>query len=109
MFGVIVTILVGLLCIGLGISNARGNISTLHSYHRSRVKEEDVQPYGKQVGAGTIIIGSGLALYGVFTMITLLTEKQIFSGIGSGIMMIGLVVGLLITVKAMMKYNGGIF
>jgi hypothetical protein len=45
MAGNIVTFLVGVVCIVLGISNMRGNISSLHSYHRSRVSEEDRSPF----------------------------------------------------------------
>ena len=56
MAGNIVVFLVGVVFIVLGISNMRGNISTLHSYHRHRVSEEDRIPFGKQVGLGTIII-----------------------------------------------------
>jgi hypothetical protein len=55
----VVTALVGIVCIVLGISNMKGNISSLHSYHRSRVSEEDRIPFGKKVGLGTIIIGAG--------------------------------------------------
>ena len=50
MAGNVVAFLVGVVCIVLGISNMRGNISSLHSYHRHRVSEEDRIPFGKQVG-----------------------------------------------------------
>ena len=46
----IVSALVGVVCIVLGISNMKGNISSLHSYHRSRVSEEDRIPFGRMVG-----------------------------------------------------------
>ena len=36
MSGNIVAFLVGVVCVVLGISNMRGNISSLHSYHRQR-------------------------------------------------------------------------
>ena len=35
-------IAIGIVCILLGISHRKGNLSALHSYHRKRVKEEDV-------------------------------------------------------------------
>ena len=47
MAGNIVTFLVGVICIVLGISNMKGNISSLHSYHRNRVSEEDRDPLRK--------------------------------------------------------------
>lgn len=31
----------------LGIVNMKGNISTIHSYNRRKVKEEDVPKYGR--------------------------------------------------------------
>ena len=37
------------ICISvLGIVNIRGNISTIHSYNRRKVKEEDVPNTGKR-------------------------------------------------------------
>ena len=51
------------ICISvLGIVNIRGNISTIHSYNRRKVKEEDVPKYGKAVGTGTLIMGISLVL-----------------------------------------------
>ena len=44
------------------IVNIKGNISTIHSYNRRRVKEEDIPKYGKTVGTGTLIIGISLVL-----------------------------------------------
>lgn len=50
------------ICISvLGIVNIRGNISTIHSYNRRKVKE-DVPKYGKAVGTGTLIMGISLVL-----------------------------------------------
>ena len=105
----IVTFLVGVVCIALGISNMRGNISTLHSYHRSRVSEEDRIPFGKQVGLGTVLVGIGVIVFGVLSAVTLYTEKEIFVVIGTAILGIGIVAGLFISFKAMIKYNKGIF
>ena len=41
----IVALIVGIICIVLGVLNMRGNISSIHSYHRQRVKEEDIIPF----------------------------------------------------------------
>ena len=105
----IVAFLVGVLCIVLGISNMRGNISSLHSYHRHRVSEEDRIPFGKQVGLGTMIIGIGIIIFSVLSAVTLYTENNIFTLIGTAILIVGIVVGLIISFKAMIKYNKGIF
>ena len=109
MFGMIVTILVGLVCIGLGISHTLGNISTLHSYHRNRVKPEDIPAFGKVVGTGTILIGIGIVIYGALTAATLVTGQPLYTQIGNGVMIGGLVIGLGISFWGMKKYNGGMF
>ena len=109
MEGNIVAFLIGVVCIVLGISNIRGNISSLHSYHRHRVSEEDRIPFGKQVGWGTIVIGIGIIIFSIFSTVTLYTNIEIFTLIGTAVLMIGLVVGLIMSFKAMMKYNKGIF
>ena len=105
----IVTFLVGVVCIVLGISNMRGNISSLHSYHRSRVSEEDRIPFGKQVGLGTIIVGIGIIVFSVLSSVTLYTENDIFILVGTAVLIIGIILGLAISFRAMIKYNKGIF
>ena len=109
MAGNIVTFLVAVLCIVLGISNMRGNISSLHSYHRSRVSEEDRIPFGKQVGLGTIIVGIGIIVFSVLSSVTLYTENDIFIVVGTAVLIIGIILGLVISFRAMIKYNKGIF
>lgn len=105
----VVAFLVGVLCIVLGISNMRGNISSLHSYHRHRVSEEDRIPFGKQVGLGTIIVGIGIIVFSVLSAATLYTENNGFILVGTTILIVGIIVGLIISFKAMIKYNKGIF
>ena len=109
MVGNIVTFLVGVVCIVLGISNMRGNISSLHSYHRNRVSEEDRIPFGKQVGLGTIIVGICIIAFSVLSSVTLYTENDIFILVGTAVLIIGIILGLVISFHAMIKYNKGIF
>ena len=109
MAGNIVTFLVGVECIVLGASNMRGNISSLHSYHRHRVSEEDRIPFGKQVGLGTVIIGIGIIIFSFLSAVTLYTENNIFILVGTAILIIGIILGLVLCFRAMMKYNKGIF
>ena len=63
----IIQIIIGLIIIIIGILNMKGNISLLHSYHRKRVKKEDIIPFGKKVGIGNIIIGITIILAGLVT------------------------------------------
>ena len=105
----IVTLLVGIACIILGISKMRGNISSLHSYHKKRVSEEDRKPFGKQVGLGTIIIGIGIIVFSILSTLTLYTESHIFSLVGTAFLIVGVILGLGISFRAMIKYNKGIF
>ena len=105
----IVTALIGVICIVLGISHRKGNISSLHSYHRNRVSEEDRIPFGKKVGLGTIIIGAAIIAFSGFSAVTLYTDNEVFTLIGTGVLIAGLVVGLVISFRAMIKYNKGIF
>lgn len=75
------TFIVGVVCILLGVSNMRGNISSLHFYHRYRVSEEDRMPFGKKVGIGTILCGCGIIVFSVLSAATLLTDNQFFCGL----------------------------
>ena len=97
----IVTFLVGVIFIVLGISNMKGNISSLHSYHRNRVSEEDRIPFGKQVGLGTIIIGISIIIFSVMSAVTLYTENNIFTLVGTAVLIVGIIVGLILSFKAM--------
>ena len=109
MLSMLIPILVGIACIILGISNMRGNISTIHEYHRKRVKEEDKPAFGKGVGLGTVIIGAAIVIFGILSMISLKTENNVILWIGSGIMAAGFIVGITLSFAAMIKYNKGIF
>lgn len=109
MFGFVVSAIIGIICIILGISNMRGNISSLHSYHRSRVKEEDVLPFGRLVGLGTIIIGVSIILFSGLSALDAALGNSVFTVIGAALLIAGISVGMGITFYGMKKYNGGIF
>ena len=109
MWAMLFPILAGVACILLGLSNMRGNISTIHEYHRKRVREEDKLPLGRQVGLGTVIIGAGIGLFGILSLISLWTEVQPILWVGMGCMGAGFVAGIFLSFRAMIKYNKGIF
>lgn len=98
----IIQIVIGLALIVVGIFNIKGNISLLHSYHRKRVKEEDVLPFGKRIGIGSVIIGISIIAAGILTIFN-------YTNISNVVIAIGLIIGSIIIFHAMFKYNKGIF
>ena len=102
-------LVVGAICIWLGIFNMRGNVSSLHRYHRYRVSKEDMVPFGKAVGIGTVICGASLVAFGLLFGIAENSGNQTLALVGTVILIVGLVIGLGITFWAMIKYNKGIF
>lgn len=102
-------VLLGALIAVFGIINMTGNISTLHSYHRHRVREEDRVPFGRIVGSGTLIVGIGVALYGVLMMVYDCTAAEFLIPVGVVLLCVGCVVGLALSFWGMIKYNKGIF
>ena len=105
----IVTFIIGIFCILFGVSNMMGNLSSLHSYHYHRVTEEDRRPFGRMVGLGTVLVGGGMIAFSVLSAVTMLTNCQPFMWAGIGVMLILVVAGLIISFRAMIKYNKGIF
>ena len=109
MESLIVSVLVGALCIGIGISNMKGNISTLHAYHRNRVSEENRLPFGRKVGLGTAIIGAGIIVMGVLNAAAEYANEPLYMYIGTALFIVTLAVGLGLAVYAMMNYTKGVF
>lgn len=105
----ITMMVVGIIVCILGVVNMTGNISSLHSYHTKRVSEENRKPFGKLVGLGTLIIGIALIIYGVLHLIFELTGMETLVVIGTAELIVGIVVGMVISLYAIKKYNGGIF
>ena len=94
-------LIIGIVISVIGIVNIKGNISTVHSYNRRKVSEEDVPKYGKAVGTGTLIIGVSLVI-AYFTTFWSMT-------IMGFIVITGIVIGLSFILYAQIKYNHGIF
>ena len=91
----------GIVIIIIGILNIKGNVSMLHSYHRKRVKEEDILPFGRKIGIGAIIIGCTIIGAGV--------AELYFENIRNIILIAGFIPGFIFIIYAMLKYNKGIF
>ena len=97
----IALLILGIFISVLGIVNMTGNISTIHSYNRRKVKEEDVPKYGRAVGTGTLIIGVSL----IAAFVTTFWSEEAMSFI----VIPALVIGLGFILYAQFKYNKGIF
>ncbi len=109
MISFLICIFVGVLIVVLGAINMTGNISSLHSYHRHRVSEENRLPFGRMVGLGTILCGLSVIVFGIMMFVYEKTKIEAFSLVGTVLLLVGLAIGLVITFRAMIKYNGGIF
>ncbi len=97
----VLLLILGIFLSVLGIVNIRGNISTIHSYNRRKVKEEDVPKYGKAVGTGTVIIGASLILA---YLVTFWNDAAI-----DYIVLPAMAIGLAFILYGQIKYNHGIF
>ncbi len=97
----VMLLILGILISVLAIVNIKGNISTVHSYNRRKVKEEDVPKYGKAIGTGTLIIGASLVL----------SYAAAFwnEGVIPYIIIPALIIGLALMLYGQIKYNHGIF
>jgi len=94
-------LIIGLFASILGIMNIRGNISSIHSYNRRKVKEEDRPKYGKTVGTGTLITG---VTFVVSYIISFWSVPLMLV-----IILPGALVGLGFILYGQFKYNKGIF
>ena len=94
-------LILGIFISTLGVVNMKGNISTIHSYNRRKVKEEDVPKYGRAVGTGTLVIGVSLVLS---YLITFWNEAAI-----DYIVLPAMIVALAFILYGQIKYNHGIF
>lgn len=94
-------LILGIFISVIGIVNIRGNISTIHSYNRRKVKDKDIPKYGNAVGTGTLVIGVVLVLsYAVYFW----NEAAI-----PYITIPGIILGLALILYGQIKYNHGIF
>ena len=103
------TCFIGLIVMILGIINMTGNISSLHWYHRQRVREEDRKMFGRLVGLGTLIIGIVICVFGATFLAFEKSGNELYTVAGTAVLIAGLGVGIALSFYAMIKYNKGIF
>ena len=98
----ITLLLLGIVISAIGVMNMRGNISTVHSYNRRKVKEEDIPKYGKTIGTGTVIIGLSL-------VVSFFIKAYGKESVVSFVMIPALIIGMGFILYGQFKYNKGIF
>ena len=101
--------ILGIVCIIIGIGQRKGNLSLLHSYHRNNVAEEDKIPFGKLAGAGIIVVGATLIVSSAMQYAADLLKLALLATASSIVLAVGLVIGILICLYAIKKYNHRIF
>ena len=95
-------LLLGVLLSILGITNIRGNISSIHWYNRRKVAACDVPKYGKCMGAGTLMFGGSL-------IVSALLEAVFQTAVWDNIVLLGCAAGLAVMLYGQFRYNKGIF
>lgn len=103
MFELIIMLLISIMFFVIGYFLCmKQKISLIHSYHYTKVKQEDFKPYTMQIGKGNIIIGFGFLLTGII---------DYFTNIGYGwlVVVLFLLLGLFVFIRAQLRYNGSIF
>lgn len=109
MDSILAPVLIGALIIVIGIRNLKGDIGTLHGYHRKRVSEEDRLPFGRKIGTGTIIIGCAVIAKAFAGLAAEKKGMTALNTIGTVVLVAGLVAGFAFIFYALKKYNKGVF
>ena len=109
MLACFLTIALGILMIVMGAVNCTGNINSLHSYHRKRVREEDKKPLGRAVGLGMFFTGGGCIFFGAVMLIYELCAIRWLEWLAPAGLLAGVGVGSVIVCRAIVKYNKGLF
>ena len=97
--GCTIEFLTGSICIILGLLiGKKQKVSLLHDYHYSKVREQDIPAYAREMGTGIILIGAGIWLTGLL---------EVFSSPLWWVpLVIGFVTGIIVINRAQKKYNG---
>lgn len=104
----IVPSILGVFIIIFGIINMKGDVSSLHWYHRQRVTEENRIPFARKIGLGTIIVGCALIVAAGLYLSYDKLQIPALQILGTIILIAGLIIGFVIIIFALIKYNKGI-
>lgn len=87
----------------------RGNILTVHWYHRRRVSGKDAPAFGRMIGRGTVIMGVSVMIWGFSGLFPGAGESAVLRIAVSLLVVMGIVAGLVLIVYSLIRYNRGIF
>ncbi len=93
---------IGIMVNIFGYFNFKGNINSIHWYNRARVTKENEKKYGKMMGIGMMIMGTGIT---ITTLLQIIFDSESLWLIT----VISIIVGLLFMIYGQFKYNKGIF
>ena len=103
LFYLIFMTLLAALFFGLGWAVwKKGKITLIHSYHYTKVREEDKKAYTGQMGKALTVMGAGILLAGIALFVS--GGKH-----GWGVCLLLFLAGLAQIVRAQIRYNRGIF
>ena len=105
----IVPAILGVFIVIFGIINLKGDVTSLHWYHRQRITEGNRLPFAQKIGTGTIIIGCSLIIAACFYLISDKTQISLTQILGTIFLIAGIIIGFIFIVYALIKYNKGIF
>ena len=107
--GFILSFIIGIVFSVIGVLQLMGNTSMIHSYHRKRVSEEDMLPFARIMGAGSLVLGATLLTSGTLIALTFFTEQVVYAEVADFILTPGLIIGVIVELVAIIKYNKGLF
>ena len=81
-----------------------GDVSLIHDYHQTKVKDKCA--YGKAFGRALGILAAGILLSGV---LALLGDSEIWLYGSLAILLLGLGAGTVCLCRVQKQYNGGVF
>ncbi len=99
----IITAAVGVLLIVMSyFIGIRKSVRLVHSYHYKRVSQNDIPSFCKGVGSGNLIVGIGLVIFPIMNFFI----GEVIGLCVTGIM---IVIGIIIAISTIIKYNNGLF
>ena len=109
LLGAIIYLIVSVIILIIGILNLKGNISMVHSYHIENIKPEDKLKFAKLMGIGMVIIGVSFFIAGIAMILSNVFTNDLFMIINIVVTIVGFIIGMIICIYSIKKYNKTIF